>query len=56
MTIFHKLQKNIQTSLNGSEVTLVVMADHSKGFDNVNYSTLIKTAKVVKVKHVDSEL
>ena len=54
MTIFHKLHKNIQTSLNESEVALAVMADHSKGFDNVNYSALIKKARGIKVYHIDA--
>ena len=47
--ILHKLQSDIQTFLNKTEVTLSVMADYSKVLVTVTYSTLIKKVKGVKV-------
>ena len=48
VTILHKLQSDIQTSLKEGEMTLAVMVDYSKAFDTVTYSTLIKKLKVLK--------
>ena len=39
VTILYKLHNDIQWSLKKGDITLAVMADYSKAFDTVNYST-----------------
>ena len=48
MTVLHKLHSDIQISLNKGKVALAVLADYSKAFDTVTYSTLIKELKMLK--------
>lgn len=56
LTILHKLHSDIQTSLNKSEVTLAVLADHSKAFDTVTYSALTKKLKTFKFSNSFKDL
>ena len=41
VTIFHKVHNDIQLSFKKGDVTLTVIADCSKAFNSVNYSTLV---------------
>ena len=51
VTILHKLHNDIQLSFKKGDVTLTVMADYSKAFDTVNYSTLVTKLRSLKFSY-----
>ena len=51
VTILHKLHNDIQLSFKKGDVTLAVMADYSKAFDNLNYSTLVTKLHLFKFSY-----
>ena len=51
VTILHKLHHDIQLSFKRGDVKLAVMADYSKAFNTVNYSTLVTNLRSLKFSY-----
>ena len=51
VAILHKLHNDIQLLFEKGDVTLAVMADYSKAFDTVNYSTLVTKLCSLKFRY-----
>ena len=47
ITLSMKLYDDIKTSINKSEITIVIFADYSKAFDTIDFYTLIQKLHAV---------
>ena len=47
ITLSMKLYDDIKTSINKSEITIVIFADYSKAFDTIDFYTLIQKLHTV---------